>query len=148
MLWVSSTCIIGWSLMLNKPFLGTCRYSRHNTTHKYFKGSQSICTLVGWLFIGSSSSIFCCHYEKQLLAVLPPCDHNPICHLWRRQLGSNGILKDQISKYVKLVENSIVITLRSIKDEQTFSTLSYQDQVKKPSHNSFGFGNQKIFPIF
>jgi hypothetical protein len=52
-----------------------------------------------------------------IVAMLAPFDRNRISHLWQMQLGSNGILKDQISKHLKLVEISIVITLGPIKDE-------------------------------
>jgi hypothetical protein len=41
------------------------------------------------------------------------------------EVGSNGILKERLSKFLKLVEISIAITLGSIEDKQTFSTLSY-----------------------
>jgi len=54
---------------------------------------------------------------------LPPFS-NPTSWLWQR-LQSSGILKERHSEFLKLVEISIVITLGSMKDEWTFSTLAY-----------------------
>jgi hypothetical protein len=51
--------------------------------------------------------------------MLPPFICNPTSWLWQR-LGSSGILKDKISKFLKLIEISIVITLGLVEDEWTF----------------------------
>jgi hypothetical protein len=49
-------------------------------------------------------------------------------------LRSNGILEETLSKFLKLVEISIVITLGSVKDELTFLTLTY---IKNKLKNHF-----------
>ncbi len=71
-------------------------------------------------------------------AMLPPFNYNPASQSWQR-FGFSGILKERLSKFLKLVEISIVITLNSIEDKQTFSIFNlHQEQVKKSFHNSLG----------
>jgi hypothetical protein len=41
------------------------------------------------------------------------------------KVGTGGILKEKLSKFLKLVEISIVITLGLVKGKWTFSTLTY-----------------------
>jgi hypothetical protein len=65
--------------------------------------------------------------------MLPLFSCNPTSWLWQR-LGSNGILEERLSKFLELIEISIVITLGSIEDERTFSTLTY---IKNKLKNHF-----------
>ena len=49
---------------------------------------------------------------------------NPLTRLWRR-IEANGLLRNKLSEYMKIVELAVVTVLGSVEDERTFSTLSF-----------------------
>ena len=49
---------------------------------------------------------------------------NPLTRLWRR-IEANGLLRNKLSEYLKIVELAVVTVLGSVEDERTFSTLSF-----------------------
>ncbi len=75
-------------------------------------------------FVGSTSFIIVIMKSNCIVAMLPPFDQKPTLIQISQRLTSSGITKYQHSKYFKLVEIFMVITLRDVEDEQT-STLSY-----------------------
>lgn len=62
--------------------------------------------------------------DNCITIMLPFFDQNPTSWLGQK-LGSSGILQNPLSKYLNLIEISIVIILGFVEGEQTFSTLSY-----------------------
>jgi len=57
-----------------------------------------------------------------VLHLLPDC--NLTIKLWGH-LASNAIVVDKLSKYLKLVELTIVMVLGNVEDERTFSTFNF-----------------------
>jgi hypothetical protein len=54
----------------------------------------------------------------------PLHDYNPTTQMWKR-FDSNVILKDIFKKYFKIVELATITILRNVKDEHTFSTITF-----------------------
>lgn len=55
-----------------------------------------------------------------------PYEINPVIRMWRLIEG-NSLLRQQLSKYMKIAEIAIVMVLRSVQDERTFNTLSFMN---------------------
>ncbi len=57
-------------------------------------------------------------------AMVEPFDINPMTKLWVT-INNNGLLTQQPSEYLKLVENVVVLVFKCVEDEQTFFTLAF-----------------------
>jgi hypothetical protein len=89
--------------------------------------------------------IFKLTLKIQVPKVMPkPFDTNPRTKLWVT-INNKVLFTQQVSEYLKLAEITMVSVLRSIEDEQTFSTFAF---MKDKLRNRLGLHLDTIVPMF
>ena len=67
-------------------------------------------------------------------AMAEPRDANPVTKLWQK-VGTNGLLLNRLSEFIKVAEIAITAVLGSVEDERTFSNLAF---IKSKLRNRLG----------
>ena len=67
-------------------------------------------------------------------AMAEPKDANPITKLWQK-VGTNGLLLNRLSEFIKVVEIAITAVLGNVEDERIFLNLAF---IKLKLRNKLG----------